>query len=517
MGGFEARETPFPEFCSGGVEKDQSLRHQSTGMLEMYISHRGSSSTMSTHNMQTDSPETTAVVKKLASALSGELITPDDSRYHNARTVWNGMINVFPQAVIRAGSESDIDLVLEAARAADLPLAVRGGGHNVAGHGTVAGGLVLDLSQLRAVEVDAERQLVTVEAGATLSDVDHATAPHQLAVPMGVISATGIAGLTLGGGVGWLTRSCGLTLDNLASARVVTASGEHLHASPEENPDLFWGLRGGGGNFGVVSSFTFHARSLSSPVMAGNFFYQPAHWRDALVSFEQWTQSLPEEMTPIISILVLPPEFDMGEDPWLIVGFVWASEDHTAGSKLIQELRESAPPDSEDVNPISWIEWQSSLDSMFPKGSRGYWKNVSFSRMDREVVNVLVDIASEVTWYGTGIDIHCLGGAFGRVGEDDTAFPNRSARFWLNIYGFWTSPDEDERLTAFAREAHLRMQPFAEQGQYVNFLGAEAGHDMTQAARQAYGLRTYDRLKGLKNTYDPHNLFRLNHNIAPDP
>lgn len=507
----------FPEFCSGGVEKLRSLQPPFIVTVEMQISHRGSSSIMSTHTSHTNSPEITAALKKLDDSLSGDLITPDDSRYDSARAVWNGMIDVYPCAVIRAGSNTDIDMVLEAARDTGLPLAIRGGGHNVAGHGTVEGGLVLDLCQLRAVEVDPERRLVTVAAGATLSDVDHATAPNQLAIPMGVISATGIAGLTLGGGVGWLTRSCGLSLDNLESARIVTASGEHLTASAGENPDLFWGLRGGGGNFGVVSSFTFHARSLSSPVLVGNFFYQPAHWRDALTSFEHWTQSLPDEMTPIISILVLPPEFGMGDDPWMIVGFAWASEDQAAGLELIQQLREIAPPDGEDVHLTDWIGWQSSLDVLFPKGSRGYWKNVSFSRMDREVVDVLVDIASEVTWHGTGIDIHCLGGAFSRVAEDDTAFPNRSARFWLNIYGFWTDPAEDERLTAFARKAHARMQPFAEQGQYVNFMGAEGGHDMTQAARQAYGPRTYDRLKGLKNRYDPQNLFRLNHNIVPDP
>lgn len=472
---------------------------------------------MSTHNVQTNNAEAAAALKKLEAQLSGEFITANDSRYQRARTVWNGMIDVFPRAVIQAGSATDIDLVLDAARSTGLPLAIRGGGHNVAGHGTVEGGLVLDLSQLRAVEVDPQRLLVKVEAGATLSDIDRATAPHELAVPMGVVSATGIAGLALGGGVGWLTRSCGLTLDNLESARVVTASGEHLVASSEENSDLFWGLRGGGGNFGVVSSFTFHAQHVVSPALAGNFFYQPAHWRDALVSFEQWTQSLPDEMTPIISVLVLPPDFDMGDGPWLIVGFVWASDDRAAGLALIQELRESTSPDGEDVQLTDWIDWQSSLDDIFPKGSRGYWKNLSFSRLDREIVDVLLDIASEVTWYGTGIDIHYLGGAFSRVGEDDTAFPNRSARFWLNIYGFWSNPGEDERLTAFARRAHARMLPFAETGQYVNFLGAETGQDMSQAARLAYGTSTYERLRDLKNRYDPGNLFRLNHNILPGP
>ncbi|MGX1162334.1 FAD/FMN-containing dehydrogenase [Arthrobacter sp. SLBN-100] len=452
---------------------------------------------------------------ELRGRLQGSLIEPQDPQYEQARAVWNGMVDLRPRAIARAGGVSDIDVVLDSARRTGLALAVRGGGHNIAGHGTVDGGLVLDLGALRGVSVDAESRLVAVEPGATLGDVDRATAAHGLAVPLGVISGTGVAGLTLGGGVGWLTRTGGLSLDNLDAVDVVTPAGEHVHASAEENPDLFWGVRGGGGNFGVVSSFTFRALPLPAAPLGGNLFYRPDNWRNTLLAFDRWARDLPDEMNSIISFLVFPPEFGMGGEPWMAIGFVWVAEDHQAGLNLVDQLRAAAPPDGEEVGPTAWPDWQSAMDAVFPKGSRGYWKNVSFSRLDEEVVDVVLGFASELAWEGTGIDIHHLEGVFGRVPEDATAFPNRSARYWLNIYGFWRDAAEDERLTAFARKAYAVMQPFAEQGEYVNFLGAELGVQAPDAARSAYGQAKYQRLVALKDRYDPQNLLRLNHNIAP--
>ena len=470
---------------------------------------------MSTVNDTTRELEIQQALRELRTRLSGSLIEPHDPLYEEARTVWNGMVDLRPRAVVRAGGIADIDAVLDTVRRSGLALAVRGGGHNVAGHGSVEGGLVLDLGPLKRVDVDAGSRLVTVEPGATLADVDRATAAHNLAVPLGVISGTGVAGLTLGGGVGWLTRSNGLTLDNLESVNVVTATGEHLHASEHENPELFWGLRGGGGNFGVASSFTFRARPLPPEPLGGNLFYRREHWRSALLAFADWTRDLPEEMNPIVSFLVFPAEFGMGGDPWMVIGFAWVAEDQQSGLALADRLRAAAPPDEEEVGPAPWTTWQSAMDSAFPKGSRGYWKNVSFSRLDAEAVNVLLSFASELAWEGTGIDIHHLEGAFGRVPEDATAFPNRSARYWLNVYGFWRDPAEDERLTAFARKAYALMQPFAEHGEYVNFLGAEVGLKGVDAARGAYGPEKFERLVALKDRYDPQNVFRLNHNIPP--
>ncbi len=452
---------------------------------------------------------------QLHGQLSGTMITPDDPLYDQARAVWNGMINLRPRAVVRADAVSDVDAVLRTARETGIPLAVRGGGHSIAGHSTIADGVVLDLGPLNRVTVDVHTRLVTVEPGATLADVDRETARHGLVIPFGVVSQTGVAGLTLGGGVGWLTRTAGLSLDNLTAVDLVTATGEHLHASEDENPELFWGIRGCGGNFGVVTSFTFRATPLPQGLVGANLFYRPENWRRALLAFERWSRDLPDEMNPIISILVLPPGLEMGSDPWLIVGCTWFGEDERAGMSLLDDLRGAVPPDEEEVGPVNWLTWQSAMDEVFPKGSRGYWKNLSFSRLDEEVADVLVDVASDITWFGTGIDIHLMGGAFARVPEDSTAFPNRSARFWLNIYGFWPDAAEDERLTAFARSAHAEMQPFADHGEYVNFLGAETGGGSAAATRRAYGEEKYRRLVALKNRYDPHNLFRLNHNIMP--
>jgi FAD/FMN-containing dehydrogenase len=335
-------------------------------------------------------------------------------------------------------------------------------------------------------------------------------------VPLGVVSATGVAGLTVGGGVGWLTRSNGLSLDNLVDAEVITGTREHLHANAEHNPDLFWGIRGGGGNFGVVTSFTFQARELPASVLGGNLFYRREHWRAALQAFARWTDDLPDEMNGIVSILRLPPSFGMGDEPWLIIAFAWMSPDHAEGLRLVDRLRADAPPDEEEVGPVQWTEWQSAMDELFPKGARGYWKNASFSRLDDEVVDALLGAASEITWFGTGIDIHHMEGFFGRVPAGATAFPNRSARYWLNVYGYWPDAADDARLTAFARKAHAAVEPFADAGLYVNFLGAEHGPVTPETARQAYGERTHRRLVELKNRYDPGNLFRLNHNILPN-
>ncbi len=451
----------------------------------------------------------------LRGRLTGSLIEPGDPLYDEARRIWNGMIDLHPRAIVRAGSVADIDPVLAAARLTGLPLAVRGGGHNIAGHSTVEDGLVLDLGGLRGVRVDARHRLVTVEPGATLADVDKATVGHGLAVPLGVISGTGVAGLTLGGGVGWLTRSDGLSLDNLVAVEVVTAAGEHVRAGEQENPELFWGVRGGGGNFGVVSSFTFRARPLPVAVLGGNFFYRRPQWKAALRAVDRWAADLPDAMNPIVSFLVLPEEFGLGEEPWMVVGFAWADEDDGRGLELVERLRAAAPPDEEEVGPADWIEWQSAMDALFPRGSRGYFKNLSFSRLDDHVIDVLVGFASEITWQGTGIDLHVMGGAFARVPEEATAFPNRSARYWFNIYGFWQDPGEDARLSAFARRAHALLQPFAEAGEYVNFMGVEAGLDARQAARQTYGPDALARLVALKDRYDPLNLFRRNHNILP--
>jgi FAD/FMN-containing dehydrogenase len=457
-----------------------------------------------------------AVLRRLRADLTGSLTVPGDDGYDEARRVWNGMIDRRPLAVARAADVGDVAPVIGAARALDVPLAIRGGGHNVAGNGTVEGGIVLDLGALVDVEVDPASPTVTVGPGATLADVDRATQPHGLAVPLGVVSATGVAGLTLGGGVGWQTRAHGLTADNLVSADVITADGTLVRAGETDDAELLWGLRGGGGNFGVVTSFTFRAHPLGSPVFAGNLVYGADRWRDALRALDGWARDLPDTMTAITTTLTPPPALELGDEPVMLVGFASIDPDRAAGERLVAPLRSAAPPDAEVLEPTSWLDWQTQADMLFPRGVRAYWKNTSFDRLDDEVIDVIVRRGREQTWLGTAFDIHHLEGAFGRVPDDATPFPNRSARFWLNVYGFWPDPNDDAARTAFVRGFAADMASFATGGTYVNFLGHEAGAtDPHAAALAVYGPEKLTRLGALKRRLDPDNLFRLNHNIPP--
>jgi FAD/FMN-containing dehydrogenase len=278
--------------------------------------------------------------------IAGDLIMDGDPGYDKARRVWNGMIDRRPRAIVRAGAASDIGPAVALAREHGLRLAVRGGGHSVAGHGTVDGGLVLDLGALRAVAVDPRRLIVRVQPGATLADVDLATQAHGLAVPLGVVSGTGVAGLTVGGGVGWLTRRYGLTIDNLIAADVVTASGETVRASDSENAELFWGIRGGGGNFGVVSTFTYRAHPLGPGIFAGNLVYRQRNWPRALLAYEEWTRDLPDDLTSIVSFVVPPADWGMGDQTLMLVGFAWASPDDGEGQRVVARLERAAPPGS---------------------------------------------------------------------------------------------------------------------------------------------------------------------------
>jgi FAD/FMN-containing dehydrogenase len=296
----------------------------------------------------------------------------------------------------------------------------------------------------------------------------------------------------------------------------VTADGTTVTASETENPELLWGLRGGGGNFGVATSFTFRARELPAEVFSGNLvYYGPEHWTIALQAWERWTRELPDEMTSILSVMVPPPCWELGSEPTLVIGFCWASGDRAEGQRLVDELQQAAPPDAAAVEPVPWTQWQSQADELFPKGVRAYWKNTSFDRLDDEVIALIVGRAAEQTWYGTAFDIHHLGGAYGRIPEDATPFPNRSARFWLNIYGFWNDAADDTERISFVRGFATDMRPFATGGQYINFMGAEPGQDQASLALTVYGPEKLERLIGLKLRYDPDNLFRLNHHIAP--
>ena len=450
---------------------------------------------------------------RLSQSIRGRALTPGDPDYDAARRVWNGMIDRHPRLIVQAASPDDVAPVIALARSTGLPLAIRGGGHNVAGNGTVDDGIVLDLGALNGVDVDPSVRMVTVGAGARLGDIDRATEPFDLAVPIGVVSGTGIAGLTLGGGVGWLTRPYGLTIDNLVSADVVLASGERATASDTANPDLFWGLRGGGGNFGVVTAFTFRAHPLDRDVFAGTLIYELPRWTDALAAYAAWAAAdLPDEMTTLITFTVPPPDWELGDRVLMFLGFAWAGADRAEGEATIARLQATCPADVAVLDPTRWLTFQSAFDAMVPNGVRAYWRNASFDRLDGSMIDTIVAHAGAQTWFGTAADLHHMGGAFGRVPEEDTAFPNRSAAFWLNIYGYWPNASADVAMTAWVKGFSDAMAPHAMVGQYVNFLGVDDG-DPRRKALAAYGQEKLERLTAVKRRFDPENLFRLNHNI----
>jgi FAD/FMN-containing dehydrogenase len=455
----------------------------------------------------------TAAIASLRSRVMGRVVTADDPAYDEARRVWNGMIDRRPLVLVQASTTDDIAPTIEFARTTGLPLAIRGGGHNVAGNGTVEGGVVLDLGALDSVEVDAGARLVRTGPGAKLGDIDRATEPHGLAVPVGVVSGTGVAGLTLGGGIGWLVRRYGLTIDNLVSADVVLATGARVTASETEHPDLFWGLRGGGGNFGVVSSFTFRAHPLDHDVFAGTLVYERPRWREALASFAALAPELPDDLSVLMTVLVPPADWELGDRVLLLMGFAWAGADRAAGEAVVGRIRDACAPDVAVLDPTRWLTFQSAFDAALPTGSRAYWRNASFDRLDDPIIDRLIEWCG-VQSYGTAVDLHHMGGAFGRVPDDATAYPSRAAEYLLNIYGFWTDPAEDEERIAWVKGFSAAMDPYAMVGQYVNFLG----HDETDPRSKslaAYGLAKFERLVAVKRRYDPENLFRINHNIAP--
>jgi FAD/FMN-containing dehydrogenase len=466
--------------------------------------------------MATDSPGVAGALREFGAHLRGQIVLPGDADYDESRRIWNAMHDRRPAAIVRAAGAADVIASVRFSRDHDLPMAVRGGGHSVAGKGTIEGGVVIDLGPMQGVRVDPVARTVRVEPGVTLRGMDRETEPFGLAVPIGVVSGTGVAGLTLGGGVGWLTRPYGLTVDNLLSADVVTADGRLVHASETHEPDLFWGLRGGGGNFGIVTSFEFRAHPLGPDVYAGALIYEEPQWRDALRAFDSWTETLPDEMNPIISFITPPPSWGLPNRTLMLMGFAWAGPNAAVGERVLNPLRAAPSPDTVIAEPTRWLAVQSAADELFPKGVRAYWKNASLDRLNSPVIDAIVDWAGRIPSPRTGFDIHFMRGVFGRVPEDATPFPNRAARYWLNMYAVWDSPTGDERGTAWARGFHSAVRPFAAAGEYVNFLGDAAGDsDSPEAALAAYGNVKVARLAALKTRWDPDNVFRMNHNIAP--
>jgi FAD/FMN-containing dehydrogenase len=454
-----------------------------------------------------------AALDKLKSALRGPLLFPGDEGFDIARTVWNAMIDRKPALVVCCAGVADIRQAVMFAHTHRLLTAVKGGGHNIAGNAVCDGGLLIDLSALRAVTVDPIASVAHVAPGATLADVDHECQAFGLATPLGINSTTGVAGLTLGGGFGWLSRKHGMTVDNLLAADVVTADGRLLRASASENPDLFWAIRGGSGNFGIVSRFEFKLHPVGPEILGGLIVYALKDATAALQQLRDYVKQLGDD-TNIWTVMrkapplpFLPPEVHGTE---IIVFCVFHAGDPDAGRKAIEPVRQFGTILGEFIGMQPYTAWQQTFDPLLTPGARNYWKSHNFVDLSDGAIEVAVKYVQNLPSPHCEIFFILIGGATTRPKRDATAYSHRDAIYVCNVHGRWDTAAEDQQCTDWARGFFRDAAPYASGGVYVNFLT----DDEPERIRAAYG-PGYDRLVAAKNKYDPDNLFRMNQNIRP--
>ncbi len=453
----------------------------------------------------------------LAEALRGPVLTPADPGYDEARIIWNGSVDKRPQIIARCVGAADVIDAVIFARQHDLLLAVRGGGHNVAGNAVCDGGIVVDLSLMNGVRVDPAARRARAGGGATLGDVDRETQAFGLAAPLGVVSLTGIGGLTLCGGLGWLRRKHGMACDALVSVDVVTADGTFLTANETENSDLFWAVRGGGGNFGVVTSFEYALYPVGPTVTLCAPFYPLENGADILRRWRDIMAEAPEDFASNLLVWSIPahPNFpsELHGTPVIITAGV-----HTGaleeGERVIQPLRELGDPVLDLSGPAPYVGVQSAFDPLFLKGERlNYWKSLYLDNLDDRAIDLIMARANDRPSPWSLIAIWHLGGAMNRVDPGKTALGERRAPYLFSLDISWTDPADDDSAIGWTREAWAEMRPFSRGGAYLNFPGQ--GEEGEALLRASYGDGNYDRLVEIKRKYDPTNLFRLNQNIAP--
>jgi hypothetical protein len=442
-------------------------------------------------------------VNEFSDGLDGQGIPPDDRDYESARRIWNASVEKKPGLIVRCASTDDVVKAVNFARANNIQVAVRGGGHNVGGRALCDDGLVIDMSQMRKIDVDAKTRTVVAQAGCTLSDLDAATHAHGLVVPAGVFTKTGIAGLTLGGGVGWLVRKYGLTCDNVVSFEVVTADGKVMTASAEENEDLFWGLRGGGGNFGVVLTFTYRAHLLTT-VLGGLLIHPQARAGEVLRFYRDFMETAPDELTAYAAMLHSPDG-----DPISAIIPCWCG-DLDEGENYLKPLREFGPPLVDAVQPMPFPQMQALFDDAFPDGNQNYWKSTFVKQLSDEAIDILVEHANAKPSPLTIIVIELYGGAMARVASDETAFGHRTSDYDVGILSQWTDLADTDKNVSWTRGVYDALQDHASGAFLLNFLGQED----EAVIRASFG-PNYDRLAELKRKYDPDNFFRQNQNVIP--
>jgi FAD/FMN-containing dehydrogenase len=435
--------------------------------------------------------------------LRGDVIAPTDPDYDTARRVWNYMIDKRPALIARCDGEADVVRSVLFAREHSLTVAVRGGGHSVAGYSTCDGGLLIDLSSMKGLRVDPTRRTALAQPGLRLGEFDAQTQQYGLATPLGIVANTGIAGLTLGGGIGWLNGNYGLACDNLLSGHVVTADGELLSTSADEHPELFWGLRGGGGNFGIVTLFEYQLRPVGR-VIGGMTVYPFSQAREVLARYGELALECPDELTTAVFLI-------RGEDgqPAVAVG-VCCCGPLDSGEAMVAPYRALGTPLADQVRTMAYTEQQGSFDAGFPPRRLHYWKAGLLTRLGSDAIGLLMDCTRRMPSTMSGIGLQHVHGAASRVRADETAFPHRYTFWDVPILAQWQDPSESETNIAWARETFRQLEPLADEGVYVNNLGTEG----TDRVKAAYGAN-FDRLAALKTRYDPTNFFRLNQNVPP--
>ncbi len=465
-----------------------------------------------------DTQLTDTQIQQFAASLRGRLIRPGDAGYDEARAVWNGMIDRYPALIARCANVSDVVTAVNFAREHNLKVSVRGGGHNVAGHATNDGGLVIDLGPMNYVHVDPQARAARAGGGATIGNLDEATQKHGLVTPMGVVSATGIAGLTLGGGLGWLRNKYGLSCDNLISAQVVTAAGRVITASASENSDLFWGIKGGGGNFGIVTEFEYRLYPLG-PEVAFTFVFHNGegdNMKKAIQFYRDYSAAAPDEISTLLATGIIPPHGEafpkeIQGKPFVLFGAMYAGPAQE-GERVMQPLRNFGQPLADFSGIMPYVEAQKVFDADYPNGMRYYWKSLNLSRLDDEVIDRFVKHARRQPSVFSTVDLWYIGGAVKQVDSQESAFYGRQAAFLLSPEANWEKPEDDEANIAWLREFVADMQEFSDGSRYLNFPGFQEEGD--KMMRQAFGPK-YQRLVALKNKYDPTNFFSLNQNIKP--
>ncbi len=444
---------------------------------------------------------------------AGEVVVPSDETYDGVRALWNGMIDKRPMVIARCATAQGVVVAIDFARHQGLEVAVRGAGHNIAGNASSDGGIMIDLSNMTTVDVDAASRCARVQPGATLGHVDAATQAHGLVLPTGINSTTGIAGLTLGGGFGWLTRKYGMTIDNLLAAEVVTVQGEMLTASANENEDLFWAIRGGGGNFGIVTSFKFKLQQVGPDVLAGLVVYPFEQAEQVLKQYRSFSEGLREEANTWVVLRKAPPlpflpEDVHGKDVVVLAAFY--AGDVGEGQKILQPLQAFGDPHGVHVGVQPFCDWQQAFDPLLAPGARNYWKSHNLTELGNEALDKLIEFAGKQPSNQCEIFIGLIDGFPNRVPTEETPWVGRDARFVLNVHARWDDVGDDDRCIAWARDFFDETKPYASIGGYINFMTEDEGGRVTSA----YGTN-YERLVRVKRKYDPENVLHLNQNIRP--